>query len=364
MLLEHHRLVHGTTLHGKQFRDPDLRRVPISYYHRTGPVGEIFRAYNNDPRRAFGVIGLGTGSMACYGLPGQRVTFYDIDPVVKRISFDTDQYFSFVTDAKALGVDVQLVMGDARLTLARQPLDSEEDKYGLLVVDAFSSDAIPVHLITLEAVEMIFTKMRQDGIVLYHISNRYLDLEPVLGHIAERLGLVGYHFADDDENYPGKNRSHWVALARKKEHLEKVLQPKAPWTESPAELSLLGVVLSPDVGIGCPSSGSMFARGLCYALHRVADAEAVKKEKETGKPAFPSPWEKVKTTAERQADLESVRAEIAALEAKIGGLDEKAAAELKGDLRSLQNREKKLRRGVKVGVWTDDYSNLLRVFDW
>src|SRR5262249_21754039 len=158
-------------------------------------------------KRPVAVIGLGTGTMAAYGLPGQTLDFYDIDPEVVGISFDTDRWFTFVEDAVKRGVDVGLVLGDARLTFEPKgtkkrlkPLharkgepkpkrqfgpDIQEDfKYGLVVVDAFSSDAIPIHLITREAMKIYFDRMLEDGIVMMHISNRYLDLQPVLARIA------------------------------------------------------------------------------------------------------------------------------------------------------------------------------------
>lgn len=219
--LPYHRLMHGTTMHGKQFTDDGWRDDPLTYYHRTGPVGLVFAAYN-DPARPFAVIGLGTGTMACYAQKGQHVTFYDIDPVVRAISFDSDRYFTYVQDARDRGADVELVMGDARLTLERQQLD-EKDKYGLLVVDAFSSDAIPIHLLTWEALENVYLpKMREDGIICFHISNRYLDLQPVLANFAQKGGLAGYVMSDDDDAAPGKARSTWVVLARKPEHLDRL----------------------------------------------------------------------------------------------------------------------------------------------
>jgi hypothetical protein len=275
-------LMHGTTWHGTQHRDEsdpenDLhwRQEPISYYHHTGPVGHVFDQYNTDPSRPFGVIGLGTGTMACYALLGQDVTFYDIDPVVRGISFDTDRYFTFVSDARARGAKMHLVMGDARLTMERQK-PSEDEKYGLLVVDAFSSDAIPVHLITWEALQLYLEHMRPDGIILFHISNRYLNLRPVLANFAEKGGLTAYVFSDDDESIVGKARSSWVAIARYPEHLDKLLNEPAWEKMQPALQSATLLV---------------------------------------GHPSIKASWQAIKPNP-------------------------------------------------KVGVWTDDYSNLLSVFDW
>jgi hypothetical protein len=226
-----YRLIHGTTLHGKQFRDPYLRYEPITYYHWSGPVGHIFRNYNTDPERPFGVIGLGTGSMACYALPGQHVTFYDIDREVRDISFNAGGYFTFVEDARRRGAHIEpLVLGDARVTMERQHL-APEQRYRLLVIDAFSSDAIPIHLITREAVEVFLDHLAEDGILCFHISNRYLDLRPVLANLAEAAGLAAVYESDDQEDYPGKARSSWVLLARKREDLKLLGDLKQPATD-------------------------------------------------------------------------------------------------------------------------------------
>jgi spermidine synthase len=221
-------LSHGSTLHGFQFRDPlddardrRLRREPLSYFHRTGPVGEVFAAYNTSPDRPFGVIGLGTGSMAAYALPGQHVDFYEIDPLVRDIAYGENVYFSFTADAQARGAQLRLIMGDARLTIERRPLPAAQ-RYGLLVVDAFSSDAIPVHLLTREALRVYLDRLREDGILCFHISNRYVNLKPVLANLAEAERLTGYFREDNDMQAPGKISSRWIVLARKPEHLERL----------------------------------------------------------------------------------------------------------------------------------------------
>jgi spermidine synthase len=224
------RLTHGTTLHGKQFQDPARKEEPITYYHRTGPVGQFCEAYNRDPSRPLGVIGLGTGTMACYALPGQRLTFYDIDAAVRDISYTTDRYFTFVADARKRGAEIDLVLGDARVTMERQNL-ADNEKYGLLVVDAFSSDAIPIHLITREALRIYLDKLRPDGIVAFHISNRYLKLEPVLANLAKAEGLTALIQHDDRRGYLGKTASTWVVIARQPEHLSRLMQRQEQWRD-------------------------------------------------------------------------------------------------------------------------------------
>ena len=224
-------LVHGTTLHGKQYR-PDLPEnellidEPLTYYARSGPVGHLFDAYNvpnaAGVRPNLGVIGLGTGTMACYAEKGQHLTFFEIDPAVRDISFTDNGYFSFVRDARARGVVVEdLVLGDARLTMQRRQL-AATDKYGILIVDAFSSDAIPIHLITQNALRIFFDKVVDDGVIAFHISNRHINLLPVLANIAEAEDVVGLYEQDLEDAAIGKASTTWVVLARKAEHLERL----------------------------------------------------------------------------------------------------------------------------------------------
>jgi hypothetical protein len=353
-----HRLVHGTTLHGTQFTAPSLRAEPQTYYHRTGPIGTLCAAYNTDPRRPMGLIGLGTGTMACYALEGQQMTFYDIDPVVKHISYDTDEYFTYVADARRRGAKVDLILGDARLTLDANPLEGD-DRYGILVVDAFSSDAIPVHLITREALAMYLTKVREDGLICFHISNRYLDLEPVLGRLAEDLGLVGMHMSDDDEKgLYGKSRSHWVVLARDKGYLKKLEElsqrreeQNKGWNEVQAAISEQAKKAPRAADEEAPTVSGFGA--LVYQA--VNDQRA-------GRGAT---WEPVKTTKERRDDLEVRRKKTE--EAQKAWQKARGAPgeeEARDDLEYRRRAQRKAERALKVGVWTDDYSNLLSIFDW
>jgi spermidine synthase len=208
-------LTHGTTLHGKQFMEPKLRREPLTYYHRTGPIGQVFEAVHAGGRKPrVGVVGLGTGTQAAYGRSGQAFTFYEIDPAVVSIA-ENPRYFTFLADARRRGVDLKIVLGDARIRLTEAP----DHSFDLLVVDAFSSDAIPAHLLTKEALLLYRKKLAPGGVLAFHISNRYLDLEPVLGNLASHLGMVGVHQHDLDMTAPGKSSSIWVALARAPEDL-------------------------------------------------------------------------------------------------------------------------------------------------
>lgn len=261
------RLVHGTTLHGTQINETftphwrdDLQRLtainpldnvvvagmhrsfnpreePLTYYHRSGPVGAMFheiatRDGGRDAKAHMAMVGLGTGSVSCYAQKGQKLTFYEIDPAVRRIvetpwkvmnpkeveagAVPVMGPFTYVSDARARGADIDFKMGDARLKMKDDPADL---KYTLLLVDAFSSDSIPVHLLTVEAVGLYLKHLTGDGILALHISNKFVRLEPVVAAIAAEHGLAARVWNDDAEGHPGKTASSWVALARKPEHL-------------------------------------------------------------------------------------------------------------------------------------------------
>lgn len=205
----YHRLTHGNTLHGIQ--DRDNPRLPLTYYHPTGPIGHVFKGYQGSGRlKNVALVGLGVGSLAAYGEPGQNLTFFEIDPTVRKLATDP-KLFSFIHDSRA---NVNIVMGDARLRLSQEP----DGKYDMIVLDAFSSDAVPVHLLTREAAEMYFRKLKPGGLVVYHISNRYLDLQLVLHGIARDLHLAAFSFEDaasPAELEMGKMHSNWLMLVRR-----------------------------------------------------------------------------------------------------------------------------------------------------
>src|SRR5262249_51973227 len=240
----YHMLMHGTTLHGMQALAPERRREPLTYFHRSGPLGQFFTEVDGAaPRRAVAVVGLGAGSLACYGTPEQRWTFYEIDPIVFRIAADT-RFFTFIRDCPPVRF---VILGDARLTLGRAPAGA----YDLIILDAYSSDAPPMHLITLDAVRLYLTKLAPDGVLLFNISNRHLVLEPVLGAIARAAGLVARTRDDarvtEAERRAGKVESQWVVMARRPESLGELRNdplwkvPAAPpeqrpWTDDFASL--------------------------------------------------------------------------------------------------------------------------------
>lgn len=201
-------LIHGNTVHGQQFLDPARRGEALTYYHRTGPAGRTLLALRGDPRlQRLAFVGLGAGALASYGEEGQRWTFFEIDPSVIHVARDTGQ-FTYLADSAA---EVDVVRGDARLTLARS-----EERFGVIVVDAFTSDSIPMHLLTREALRVYREHLTPDGLLLFHVSNRYLELEPVLAALAVDADPPMLCLSWDDhmanrEN--GKLRSQWVLLA-------------------------------------------------------------------------------------------------------------------------------------------------------
>ncbi len=204
-----HLLVHGTTVHGAQSLDPQRMDEPLTYYHRTGPVGQLFSALRPvRPIEHWAVVGLGSGSMAAYGERGEAITFYEIDPAVAAIAEDP-RYFTYLSRSAS---QIQVVLGDGRLTLR----DTASRRYDLLFLDAFSSDAPPAHLMTREAIQLYLSKLRPGGLLVFNVSNRYLDLASALAATARSLGLAGLIQEDDDVEVgrPGdKESSKFVVLA-------------------------------------------------------------------------------------------------------------------------------------------------------
>jgi spermidine synthase len=206
-------LVHGTTVHGAQGVAAESWREPLTYYHREGPLGQLFKALGARPS-TIGVVGLGAGTVACYRRPGQRWTFYEIDPLVVRIARDR-RYFHYLTECAP---DARVHPGDARLTLQ----DAPRGAYDLLILDAFSSDAIPMHLITREALALYLDKLAPGGVIAWHVSNRNLDLAPIVADLAAAAGVVAWLREDQPSRAAlaaYRSPSSWIALARRPEHL-------------------------------------------------------------------------------------------------------------------------------------------------
>lgn len=202
-------LYHGNTIHGRQFIDPNHQCEPLSYFHRDGPLGQIFEAFNaNAFSPNVAVVGLGTGSMASYARPNQDWTFYEINPAVAGIA-QTTEYFTYLE--KCAAAPVKIVLGDARLKLQNAP----DHHYGLIVLDAFNSDAIPIHLLTEEAISLYLSKLATGGMIAFHISNRSLRLDTVLADLARRNNSLSLRIVDGEHNpVTGKDPSEWLVMAR------------------------------------------------------------------------------------------------------------------------------------------------------
>jgi hypothetical protein len=205
-------LFDGQTIHGMQSLDPSKSREPLSYYTHSGPVGQVFAAMaGSENLREVGVVGLGAGAMACYAAPGEEFTFYEIDPLVERIARD-DHYFTFLRDCAP---GARVVLGDARISLK----NAADRRYGILVLDAFGADAIPIHLLTREAIQLYLSKLGEHGLLVFHISNRYLDLGKILGNVAGNAGLVALVEQDSENIAAGKLPSRWIVMGRSRDDL-------------------------------------------------------------------------------------------------------------------------------------------------
>jgi hypothetical protein len=205
---EFRRLYHGSTVHGVQMNDSVRKCEATSYYHRTGPLGEVFDVYNSKPANLpVAATGLGAGTIGTYSLPGQHWDFYDIDPAIVRIATEPN-YFTFISDCTK--GSYRMILGDARLRLREAPAG----KYGLLIMDAFSSDSVPAHLLTTEAMDLYLSKLSSDGMLAFHISNRYLNLEPLLSGLSKRAGISAFIRRDQQRDLTGKYPSVWVVMAR------------------------------------------------------------------------------------------------------------------------------------------------------
>jgi protein-L-isoaspartate O-methyltransferase len=187
-----------------QYVDPEKRTDPSSYYTSTSGIGRLLRAHKPGGGRRVGAIGLGCGTLAAWGRAGDTFRFYEINDDVARLATST---FTYLKDSQA---KTELVMGDARLSMEREA----GQQYDVIVLDAFSSDAIPVHLLTLEAFDHYKRHLKPDGAIVVHVSNRYLDLHPVVYRIADKIGFPAITIDDNDTAYEeaGFYGSDWILL--------------------------------------------------------------------------------------------------------------------------------------------------------
>ena len=220
-------LLNDNTRHGAQSADPALRAEPLAYYHRQGPLGDVLCA--GDPSLAgaqVAVIGLGVGCMAAYAEPGQHFTFYEIDPGVAAIASDP-QYFTYLSECRG---SYEIVVGDGLESLSKAPAG----EFDLIILDAFTSDVIPPHLLTPEALSVYLDKLSLAGLILFHVTNVHVALQPALAALAADAGLCGCACADlqvtGAERQAGRSESQYVALARNAAALAR-LADNPKWTD-------------------------------------------------------------------------------------------------------------------------------------
>jgi predicted O-methyltransferase YrrM len=221
-------LAHGSINHGEQYTHPARHRKPTTYYCPDTGAGRFLASSVVGTPQRVAIIGLGTGTLAAYGRPGDLYTFYEINPMVPVIA---KTYFTYLKDSDAL---VDIHMGDARLSLERE----QPQNYDLIAVDAFSSDSIPVHLLTREALQLYFKHLSPEGVLAVHISNRYVDLEPVLERGAAAIGNAVRVYETDDNDDETCYGTTWVLFASdpaifNREELKSGVRPKpAPWLKT------------------------------------------------------------------------------------------------------------------------------------
>jgi SAM-dependent methyltransferase/MFS family permease len=203
------RLLHGVILHGEQYLSETRRRTATTYYQVTSGVGAAILSLRERPANRVGVIGLGAGTLAAYGRQGDTYRFYDINP---QVVVAAKRDFTYLSDS---GARIEIAIGDARLNLERE----RPQQFDVLAIDAFSSDSIPVHLITREALGVYLRHMKPDGIVAFHVSNRFLNLVPVAARLAAEHGA--YAVLVDEESEEDRTTSTWVLVSRDKKALER-----------------------------------------------------------------------------------------------------------------------------------------------
>ena len=210
----YHTLYHGKIEHGAQYLDPPKNADPTTYYARNSGVG-IALDFFSQPSRHIGVIGLGTGTIAAYSRRGDELRYYEINPLILKIA---NEQFSYLQNARTNGADVAVRMGDARLSLAAD----ETEQFDVLVIDAFSGDAIPVHLLTREAVALYLRRLKPRGVLAIHTSNTYLDLNPVVKLLADDAGVESRLISNSDDERKLIDAADWMLLTRNQDFLLKL----------------------------------------------------------------------------------------------------------------------------------------------
>jgi hypothetical protein len=235
-------LLNGAITHGMQFKSLPQATWPTSYYGETSGVGLAIKHLAAPDGKRIGLVGLGTGTLAAYGRKGDYLRIYDINPAVKRVALSQFTYLAYCA------AQVDIVLGDARLSMEQELAAGHPQQFDLLALDAFSSDAIPVHLLTKESFEIYLRHLKPDGVIAVHTSNRYLDLRPVVENLARHFGLQAAVISDDDEKDWWVYRTTWILVTRNQALLDDeeiraaTDKPEAPddsvslWTDDHASL--------------------------------------------------------------------------------------------------------------------------------
>ncbi|MBX2833398.1 MAG: fused MFS/spermidine synthase [Micavibrio sp.] len=211
--------LHGVTNHGMQALEEEYKYTGISYYSPLSPLNDVFEIFSNEPSpQEVAIIGLGAGATACFTKEGRHFDFFEIDPAVVEVAEDPE-YFTFLSDC---GSPYDVILGDGRMTIQRMP----DAKYDIILLDAFSSDNIPVHVLTEEAVAIYLSKLKEDGVIVFHISNKYLDLEPVVAQISKKLGFNAIARFNNGGTLEDSGidvmPSHYAAISRDPSKLEQL----------------------------------------------------------------------------------------------------------------------------------------------
>ena len=238
-------LINGRTQHGMQRIEETENPLPLSYYHPDGPVGDLFRQFGDQQNR-IGVVGLGVGTIAAYGQANQQLDFYEIDPIVYQMASD-ENYFSYLSSARS---DVEVILGDARVQLdarrkrmsrltnvAWRPNSNETQTknrlYGMMILDAFGSDSVPIHLLTEEAVELYLDSLDENGLLAIHISSKFMNFIPVGAALSQHFGLHSAVRTDaqltQSDRQAGRSASRYMIFSRDKETIDRFLDLKNGW---------------------------------------------------------------------------------------------------------------------------------------
>lgn len=238
-------LINGRTQHGMQRIEETESPQPLSYYHPDGPVGDLFRQFGDQQNR-IGVVGLGVGTVAAYGQANQHLDFYEIDPIVYQMASD-DRYFSYLSSAHS---NVDVILGDARVQLdARRKQrhqftnvtyrlgedanSSANDRYGMMILDAFGSDSVPIHLLTEEAIQLYLDSLDENGLLAVHISSKFMDFAPVGAAISKTFGLhsairTDRHLSESDQK-AGRSPSRYMIFSRDTEAIQRFIELDNGW---------------------------------------------------------------------------------------------------------------------------------------